>query len=167
MTREKLLLLKRLILTDTNFKQIQQSMKINGLTWMFDHQEEQVPTGKELQNYASELLDLVIEKASTVGSSGYYIKGGGGFVASYYAEHFPARELADTLSLTFSISNISLSYDDVVGTNATNVTSSALEQRIKQMSNELLDLRSEVQRLRDKVKDLRTTGEISIHHLSD
>ncbi|MEK9695910.1 MAG: hypothetical protein VW270_09105, partial [Candidatus Poseidoniales archaeon] len=92
---------------------------------------------------------------------------GGGFVASYYGKHFPVKELADTLSLTFNVSNISLSYDDVVGTNVTNVTSSNLEEKVKRLSSELIDLRSEVDRLRDKVKYLRTNGEISIHHLSD
>lgn len=167
MTREKLELLKRLILTDTNFEQIQRSMKINGFAWMFDYQEEHVPTKKELKKYASELLDSVIQKAAVLGPSGYYIKGGGGFVASYYGKHFPVKELADTLSLTFNVSNISLSYDDVVGTNVTNVTSSNLEEKVKRLSSELIDLRSEVDRLRDKVKYLRTNGEISIHHLSD
>jgi len=167
MTIKKLLLLKRLILADTNFAQIQRSMKINGLTWIFDHQEEHVPTKKELKNYASEMLDSVIQKAAVFGPSGYYIKGGGGFVASYYGKHFPVKELADTLSLTFNVSNVSLSYDDVVGTNITNVTSSNLEEKVKRLSSELIDLRSDMHRLRDKVKDLRTNGEISIHHLSD
>ena len=55
MTRAKLEFLKRLIIADTDFSRIQRSLKINGITWIFDHRKEQVHTKSDLRQKATVL----------------------------------------------------------------------------------------------------------------
>ena len=147
MTKAKLQFLKRLIMNDTDFQIIHQSLKATESSWIFDQKKDQVPTVGDLQHTAKQLLDSVIEKAEVLGPSAYYIKGSGGFVVSYYGDHFPAKELAGNLSLTFNISHVSLSYRDVAGEHHT-------EQQ-KTVENDVAELKDDVKKMYAILQELK------------
>ena len=159
MTKAKLQFLKRLIMSDTDFQIIHQSLKATESAWIFDHKKDQVPTVGDLQHTARQLLDSVIEKADVLGPSAYYIKGSGGFVVSYYGDHFPAKELAGRLTLTFNISNVSLSYRDVAGEHHT--------EEQKTIEEDVLELKDDIKQMYAILKELKRNQPHHIQSLSD
>ena len=159
MTKAKLQFLKRLVMSDTDFQIIHQSLKATESAWIFDYKKDQVPTVGDLQHTAKQLLDSVIEKADVLGPSAYYIKGSGGFVVTYYGDHFPAKELAGRLSLTFNISNVSLSYRDVAGEHHT-------EER-KTIEDDVSELKDDVKKMYAILQELKRNQPHHIQSLSD
>lgn len=148
MTKSKLEFLKRLIMNDTDFHIIHQSLKATESAWIFDNKKEQIPTVGDLQHTARQLLDSVIEKANVLGPSAYYLKSSGGFVVSYYGDHFPAKELAGRLTLTFNISNVSLSYNEVAGEHQTSKKPS--------LESDVTELKNDVKRMFTILEELKT-----------
>ena len=136
-------------MNDTDFHIIHQSLKATESAWIFDNKKEQVPTVGDLQQRARQLLDSVIEKAEVLGSSAYYIKGNGGFVASYYGEDFPAKELAGRLTLTFNISHVSLTYNDVAGEHQTSKKPS--------LESDVTELKNDVKRMFSILEEMKTS----------
>ena len=159
MTKAKLQFLKRLIMNDTDFQIIHQSLKATESSWIFDQKKDQVPTVGDLQHTAKQLLDSVIEKAEVLGPSAYYIKGSGGFVVSYYGDHFPAKELAGNLSLTFNISNVSLSYRDVAGEHHT--------EKRKTIEDDVFELKDDVKKMYAILQELKRNQPYHIQSLAD
>jgi len=158
-TKAKLQFLKRLIMNDTDFQIIHQSLKATESSWIFDQKKDQVPTVGDLQHTAKQLLDSVIEKAEVLGPSAYYIKGSGGFVVSYYGDHFPAKELAGNLSLTFNISNVSLSYRDVAGEHHT--------EKRKTIEDDVFELKDDVKKMYAILQELKRNQPYHIQSLAD
>jgi len=158
-TKAKLQFLKRLIMNDTDFHIIYQSLKATESSWIFDQKKDQVPTVGDLQHTAKQLLDSVIEKAEVLGPSAYYIKGSGGFVVSYYGDHFPAKELAGNLSLTFNISNVSLSYRDVAGEHHT--------EKRKTIEDDVFELKDDVKKMYAILQELKRNQPYHIQSLAD
>ena len=159
MTKAKLKFHKRLIMNDTDFQIIHQSLKATESSWIFDQKKDQVPTVGDLQHTAKQLLDSVIEKAEVLGPSAYYIKGSGGFVVSYYGDHFPAKELAGNLSLTFNISNVSLSYRDVAGEHHT--------EKRKTIEDDVFELKDDVKKMYAILQELKRNQPYHIQSLAD
>jgi len=158
-TKAKLQFLKRLIMNDTDFQIIHQSLKETESSWIFDQKKDQIPTVGDLQHTAKQLLDSVIEKAEVLGPSAYYIKGSGGFVVSYYGDHFPAKELAGNLSLTFNISNVSLSYRDVAGEHHT--------EKRKTIEDDVFELKDDVKKMYAILQELKRNQPYHIQSLAD
>jgi len=158
-TKAKLQFLKRLIMNDTDFQIIHQSLKATESSWIFDQKKDQIPTVGDLQHTAKQLLDSVIEKAEVLGPSAYYIKGSGGFVVSYYGDHFPAKELAGNLSLTFNISNVSLSYRDVAGEHHT--------EKRKTIEDDVFELKDDVKKMYAILQELKRNQPYHIQSLAD
>ena len=169
MKKGELITVKNLVLSDTDFENIQKALTALNWTWISEIDgSESVPSVAELKSKAKEIMNAIIEQHSKIPTGGYFIKSSGGFTGSYYSELYHDRRVADTLNLTFDLSNVSLKYKDVVGKNevdyglkqagleeVTKEFMDIVEELRKNIKSESEQTRKELARLKVDVQDLK------------
>lgn len=169
MKKGELITVKNLVLSDTDFENIQKALTALNWTWISEIDgSESVPSVAELKSKAKEIMNAIIEQHSKIPTGGYFIKSSGGFTGSYYSELYHDRRVADTLNLTFDLSNVSLKYKDVVGKNevdyglkqagleeVTKEFTDIVEELRKNIKSESEQTRKELAKLKVDVQDLK------------
>jgi len=155
MKKGELVTLSNLVFSDTDFESIHCALIALNWTWISENTgEEYVPSVKNLKSKATEIMNAIIEQYSRIPKDGYFIKSSGGFTGSYYAELYPDKQKADTLNLTFDLSNVSLNYKDVVGQKE--VDYGLKKINIDELAEEFTDLAEEL-----KTESMQTQREIA------
>ena len=159
MKKAELQMLQRLVFNDTDFESIHVAMKALNWKWISEIDgSESVPSVASLKSKAAEILNVIVEQHSRVPKGGYFIKGAGGFTGEYYDEdHIDARK-ANTLSLRFDLSNVSLNYKDVVGKNEVDygLKQIAVEELTKEFTELIEELRKDI-----KIESEQTRKEVA------
>ena len=169
MKKSELEMLSRLVLSDTDFESIHKAMTALDWKWVSEVDgSESTPTVDELKSKAAEILGVIVEQHSRIPTTGYFIKGSGGFTGEYYAELYPDKRKADKLNLRFDITEVSLNYKDVVGKNevdyglkqasleeVTKEFTDIVEELRKDIKSESEQTRKELARLKVDVQDLK------------
>lgn len=158
MKKGELITVKNLVLSDTDFENIQKALTALNWTWISEIDgSESVPSVAELKSKAKEIMNAIIDQHSKIPTGGYFIKSSGGFTGSYYSELYHDRRVADTLNLTFDLSNVSLKYKDVVGKNEVDygLKQIAVEELTKEFTELIEELKKDV-----KIEGEQTRKEI-------
>lgn len=169
MKKAELQMLKKLVFNDTDFESIHKAMTALNWKWISEIDgSESIPSVTDLKSKAAEILNVIFEQYSRVPKGGYFIKSAGGFTGSYYDENYIDKRKADTLTLTFDLSNISLNYKDVVGKNEVDygLKKIAVEELTKEFTDlfnefgdknnkEHIKMKTDIQDLKRQVVDLR------------